>query len=100
MPNSCVIRVFKAGSLGWLFLLFRMDLACLRAGVQRQSGRSLMFHYIKKGRAGCLLLAAALVAPAAISADGLIAGLDPKAIAIRLPADMQWKSGGLSGAES
>ncbi|HEV7357863.1 MAG TPA: cupin domain-containing protein [Steroidobacteraceae bacterium] len=60
-----------------------------------------MFHYIKKSRAGYLVaLAAALVAPVAISADGPFASLDPKAIAIRLPADMQWKSGGLSGAES
>ena len=61
-----------------------------------------MLNYIKKIRAGYLLaLAAALVAaPAAISADGPFAGLDSKAIAIRLPADRQWKGGGLSGAES
>ena len=60
-----------------------------------------MFHRLSNNRAGCLLaLMAALAAPAAISADGPFAGLDPKAIAIRLPADMKWtSSGGLNGAE-
>ncbi len=59
-----------------------------------------MIHYKKKMGAGHLLaFAAALTAPAAIAADDPLAGLDPKAIAIRLPADLKWKDSP-SGAES
>lgn len=50
-----------------------------------------MLHNLKIRYAVCLS-ASALLAPAAISAaDGPFASLDPKAISIRLPADMQWK---------
>lgn len=44
------------------------------------------------GSARWLLLAVSFAASAAIpAAEGPYAGLDPKAIAIRLPADLQWK---------
>ena len=57
-----------------------------------------MLHFFKI-RYVCCLSAAVLFAPAAISsADGAFASLDPKAISIRLPADIQWK-GGANGIE-
>jgi quercetin dioxygenase-like cupin family protein len=50
-----------------------------------------MPHFFKI-RYACCLSAAALLAPTAISAaDTAFASLDPKAISIRLPADIQWK---------
>ena len=58
-----------------------------------------MLHFLKSRYALCLS-ASALLAPAAISAeDGPFASLDPKAISIRLPADMQWKGSGENGIE-
>jgi quercetin dioxygenase-like cupin family protein len=59
-----------------------------------------MFHLYEKTRAPLYLLALTLVASVAQSAStGPFAGLDPKAISIKLPADIQWK-GSASGLET
>ena len=58
-------------------------------------------HISKMSRTPRYLLALAMIAPAAIpAAEGPFAGLDPKAISIRLPADIQWKGGGANGVEA
>jgi quercetin dioxygenase-like cupin family protein len=58
-------------------------------------------HVSKVSRTPLYFLALAIIAPAAMpAAEGPFAGLDPKAISIRLPADIQWKGGGANGVEA
>jgi quercetin dioxygenase-like cupin family protein len=59
-----------------------------------------MLHLLKVSRAPWYLLALNLAGSAAIpAAESPFAGLDPKAISIRLPADIQWK-GSANGVEA
>jgi quercetin dioxygenase-like cupin family protein len=58
-----------------------------------------MSRHLRKSFAPWILMASTLAASAAISAaEGPFSGLNPKAIAIRLPADIQWK-GSPNGVE-
>jgi len=57
-----------------------------------------MLHFFKLRYALCLLALSTLAPVALSSADGPFASLDPKAISIRLPADLQWQ-GGENGIE-
>jgi quercetin dioxygenase-like cupin family protein len=59
-----------------------------------------MFRHVKFGRAPLYLALLALAAAAQVSAsDGQFASLNPKAISIRLPAQIQWK-GSTTGVEA
>jgi quercetin dioxygenase-like cupin family protein len=52
-----------------------------------------MLYLLKVSRAPLYLLALSLAGSAALpAAEGPFAALDPKAISIRLPADIQWKA--------
>jgi hypothetical protein len=59
----------------------------------------IMPHWIKLGRAPLYLLALTICASSIPAAEAPFAGLNPKAISIRLPADIQWK-GSDSGVEA
>jgi quercetin dioxygenase-like cupin family protein len=58
-----------------------------------------MLRRLRKSFGPCILMASTMAAVTSISAaEGPFAGLNPKAIAIRLPADIQWK-GSPNGVE-
>ena len=58
-----------------------------------------MLRHLRKSVGPWILIASSIGAAAAISAaEGPFAGLNPQAIAIRLPADIQWK-GSPNGVE-
>jgi hypothetical protein len=59
----------------------------------------LMFYTFKPSRTQYLLALILFASTALPAADGPFASLDPKAISIRLPADIQWK-GSTTGVES
>ena len=59
-----------------------------------------MFGSIKSVRSCWIFLALGLTCSAAtLSAEGSLAGLNPKAISIRLPAEIQWKGANAEGLE-
>jgi hypothetical protein len=59
-----------------------------------------MFQDMKFARSCWALLALCLACPAVLpAAEGPFAGLDPKAISIRLPPEIQWRGANAEGAE-
>jgi quercetin dioxygenase-like cupin family protein len=58
-----------------------------------------MIHPLRKILARTAIFVALLIATSSLAADADFSKLDPKAIAIKLPKDIQWKGPGPGGAE-